>query len=430
MELDKIHSLFLKCSGACTDTRKVTDKSMFFALKGDNFNGNKYALQAIESGCKYAVVDEAEFALDDRFILVDNVLKTLQDLAHFHRMKFDIPLLGITGSNGKTTTKELIGAILDTSYKTLITQGNLNNHIGVPLTLLQLTKEHEIAVIEMGANKPGDIKELAEIAAPNHGLITNVGMAHIEGFESLEGVIKTKKELYDYILSVNGKIFINHEDELLNNIVPAPLLHITYGQEEEGYINGALAHLTPFIQFSWRTERYFSPIIETNLVGKYNFTNFLAAIAVGHYFEVDPHQINDALKDYKPTNNRSQVLKTNTNTIIVDCYNANPSSMLSALESFIEIENGRKISILGDMLELGNISKEEHQKTVDFLKENNMIAYLVGEEFGKTDTEFLKFENVDSLSDYLNADPLKYHMILLKGSRGIKLEKLIEAELI
>ena len=428
MDISNIHSKFLETSGTCTDTRNILNNSMFFALKGGNFNGNKYALKAIEDGCKYALVDEAKYAIDDRFILVEDVLKSLQTLANYHRNQFDIPLIGITGSNGKTTTKELIGAVLETTYKTLYTKGNLNNHIGVPLTLLELNNDHEVAIIEMGASKPGDIKELAEIAEPNYGIITNIGTAHIEGFGSLDGVINTKKELYDFILGAEGKIFINHEDKTLNEIVPKHLLHITYGEEEQSYIYGQLTKLTPFVHLAWRTSRYVSPIIETKLVGKYNFTNFLAAIAVGYYLDVDKNEINRALTDYTPSNNRSQVTTTESNMIIVDCYNANPSSMHSALESFKEIESGKRVAILGDMLELGNISMQEHQKTVDYLKAQNLSAYLVGAEFEKTTTDLLKFSNTEELVSYLSTHPISDSLVLIKGSRGIQLEKVLELE--
>jgi UDP-N-acetylmuramoyl-tripeptide--D-alanyl-D-alanine ligase len=426
MTIVAIHNQFLETTGPCTDTRNILLDSMFFALKGGNFNGNEFALKAIEDGCKYAIIDEKKYAIDDRFILVENVLKALQELANYHRKQFNIPVIGITGSNGKTTTKELIGAILETSYTTLYTKGNLNNHIGVPLTLLGLDKKHEVAIIEMGANKPGDIKELAEISEPNYGIITNIGTAHIEGFGSLEGVISTKKELYDFILKVEGKIFINQEDRLLNDIVPKPVSLITYGEQERSYVHGELTKLTPFVYFQWRTSKYVSPIIETKLVGKYNFTNFLAAIAIGLYLEVDKNKINKALTEYKPSNNRSQVTVTKNNTIIVDCYNANPSSMFSALESFKEIENGNKIAILGDMLELGDISQLEHQKTVDYLKEHALTAYLVGAEFEKTITNNAIFSSTKELISYLNSNSISDSLILLKGSRGIQLEKVLE----
>jgi UDP-N-acetylmuramoyl-tripeptide--D-alanyl-D-alanine ligase len=426
MNILDIHRQFIETTGPCTDTRNILLDGMFFALKGDNFNGNEYALKAIEDGCKYAIVDEKKYAIDNRFILVKDALESLQTLANHHRKQFEIPVIGITGSNGKTTTKELIGAILETTYKTLYTKGNLNNHIGVPLTLLELNKSHEIAIIEMGANKPGDIKELAEISEPNYGIITNIGTAHIEGFGSLEGVISTKKELYDFILKVEGKIFINQEDKLLSGISPKSISHITYGEQKRSHIYGELTKLTPFVHLAWRTNKYSSPVIETKLVGKYNFTNFLTAIAVGLYFNVDKNQINKALTEYKPSNNRSQVTVTKNNTIIVDCYNANPSSMFSALESFKEIENTNKLAILGDMLELGNISQLEHQKTVDYLEEHALAAFLVGPEFEKTNTNNTIFSTTEDLISYLKLNSISDSLILLKGSRGIQLEKVLE----
>ncbi len=423
--IEEIHVLFNSTTGVCTDTRKVEKDKMFFALKGDNFNGNKFAAKALEDGCKFAVIDEEEYAVNDRCILVQDVLKCLQELANYHRKQFDIPVIGITGSNGKTTSKELIGAVLETTYNVLVTQGNLNNHIGVPLTLLQLNEKHEIAIIEMGANKPGDIKELVEIAEPNHGLITNIGTAHIEGFGSFEGVLKTKSELYDWIEKVDGKIFINHDDPVLNSVCPQSLLHVTYGVDD-GYVKGKLTHLTPFVHFAYTNERYQSPVIETQLVGKYNFYNFLAAIAVGVYLEVDVHDINKALENYTPSNNRSQVTKTETNTVIVDCYNANPSSMKVALESFVEIENGKRIAILGDMLELGNISEEEHQNVLNFLEENNLDSYVVGAEFAKVTNAGNHFNSTTELLEHIKNNPIQNTLVLLKGSRGIKLEQVMD----
>ncbi|MEZ4921985.1 MAG: UDP-N-acetylmuramoyl-tripeptide--D-alanyl-D-alanine ligase [Crocinitomicaceae bacterium] len=412
----------MKSNGITTDTRKLDNGAIFFALKGANFNGNEFASKAIEEGCSYAVVDEQQYAVNEKCILVDNVLKTLQDLANFHRKQFDIPVLGITGSNGKTTTKELIGAVLAKKYNLLITEGNLNNHLGVPFTLLRLTAEHDFAVIEMGANKPGDIQELAEIAEPNYGIITNVGAAHIEGFGSLEGVIKTKTELYRWIDSVDGKIFVNAEDPTLIMHLP-DVENVTYGVER-GDVQGELLRLTPFVVLSWQKDGYRSPEIKTKLVGRYNFTNFLAAITIGDYFEIDRDDINHALEEYTPSNNRSQVQETDKNTLIVDCYNANATSMAAAINSFAEVEHSSKLAILGDMLELGPISQTEHQKIVDLLNEKKIEAILVGAEFSKTTSDFTHFNNVHDLIDsgivnYSN------QLILLKGSRGIKLEQLI-----
>lgn len=424
MNIEQLHQLFSDSKGICTDTRKIEAGTIFFALKGANFNGNEYAKNALDEGCIWAVVDEEKFAIDERFILVDDVLKWLQDLANFHRRQFDIPVIGITGSNGKTTSKELIGAVLEKKYKLLITQGNLNNHLGVPFTLLRLNKAHEIAVIEMGANKPGDIQELVEIAEPNYGIITNIGAAHIEGMGSLQGIIETKTALYRWIDRVQGKIFINAEDDILRLNRP-PVSCISYG-EEIGDIQGTLEKLTPFVNFSWKKEGYESPSITTHLVGRYNFTNFLAAVAIGDYFKVEPLAINEALEQYVPSNNRSQVTKTKRNTLIVDCYNANATSMKAALNSFFEVEHDQKMVILGDMLELGNISSQEHQRIIEMVKGRDVKVCLVGQEFGKVNQEFPCFSNWEALKNQIDLDGISDHLILLKGSRGIRLENLIE----
>lgn len=422
----ELHEIFLSTTGICKDTRNIIKDSLYIALKGANFNGNQFAEQALKDGCKFALIDEKEYAVDERFILVEDVLSTIQELARFHRRQFDIPVIGITGSNGKTTTKELIAATLEPKYEVLFTKGNLNNHIGVPLTLLRLTNEHEIAIIEMGANKPGDIKELVEIAEPQFGIITNIGTAHIEGFGNLEGVIKTKTELYDYLKQTNGKIFINNDDELLMKHAPINCVQISYG-EQKGYVRGVLHGLNPMVSFSWFTpDEYQSPILNTKLVGKYNFFNFIAAIAVAHFFEVDSSAINMAIENYIPTNNRSQIEKTENNTVIVDCYNANPTSMISALESFEAIKHSNKIAILGDMLELGDISETEHQNIVNWLNDNRIKAYLVGSEFKKVANGLEAFENVEALNKYISSNPIQDSLVLLKGSRGIQLEKCME----
>lgn len=424
MEIAQLHQLFLNANGICTDTRKIEKNALFFALKGDNFNGNKYANQAIENGCTYAIIDEEEFVINKNFILVDSVLETLQQLANFHRKQFSIPVIGITGSNGKTTTKELIGEVLKQKYNVLMTQGNFNNHLGVPFTLLNLNKTHEIAIIEMGANKRGDIKELADIAEPTHGIITNIGTAHIEGFGSRQGVIDTKTELYDCIENSNGTIFINNEDDTLKNRLPN-VETITYATKNAD-ITGKLIELTPFVNFKWESTHFESKIIKTNLVGEYNFTNFLAAIAIGVTFEVDNAKISQALGDYVPSNNRSQVQKTERNTLIVDCYNANPTSMQSAIHSFEMIKTDHKLLILGDMLELGHISDEEHQNIIIILERKNLTAILVGTEFSKQTSNFPTYLTTKELNENENLHQIKNHFILLKGSRGIKLESLIE----
>lgn len=421
MKIENLHKLFLEADGISTDTRKLKDNSIFFALKGDNFNGNQFAQQAISEGCSYAVIDEKEFALSDKFILVDDVLKTLQDLANFHRRQFHIPIIGITGSNGKTTTKELIGAVLSTTYNTLMTEGNLNNHLGVPFTLLRLNMDHEIAIIEMGASKPGDIKELAEIAEPTHGIITNIGAAHIEGFGSLEGVVRTKTELYKYIENKNGVLFYHSEDPILIANLPEKIQTISYG-ENIGMITGEITELNPLVNFIWREYDHESAEIKSHIVGKYNFTNFLAAIAIGRFFNVSHDAINEALSNYIPSNKRSQIEKTKRNTLIVDCYNANATSMMAALENFVAIPQEKKLVILGDMLELGPISKEEHQRIADYLGDKRMEVFLVGNEFGKTNTTFKKYAHVNDLISEKSLHNFSDYLILIKGSRGIKLE--------
>ena len=423
MKIEELYQLFLASDGVSTDTREIVPNTLFFALKGANFNGNSFANQAIEEGCSYAIVDEE--IEGNRIIKVDSVLQTLQDLANHHRKQFDIPVLGITGSNGKTTSKELIGAVLQTKYNLLITEGNLNNHLGVPFTLLRLTAEHDFAVIEMGANKPGDIKELVEIAEPTHGVITNIGAAHIEGFGSLEGVIRTKTEMYDFLEKENGVIFYNAEDEILAQKIPDVNEVIPYGGSA-GDVQGEVVKLDPFVYFKWNSESFQSEIIKTNLVGKYNFTNFLCAAAIGNYFGVEPLKIGVALKDYVPSNNRSQVQKTSKNTLIVDCYNANATSMAAAIESFEEVETGPKLAILGDMLELGQISQEEHLKVIQQTEAARIKTIFVGAEFQKAISGQLHFQSVQDLLDSKVLKGIEDYTVLLKGSRGIQLEKLIE----
>jgi UDP-N-acetylmuramoyl-tripeptide--D-alanyl-D-alanine ligase len=424
MTIEHLHTLFISSDGISTDTRKLKPNTIFFALKGENFNGNEYAAKAIEEGCSYAVVDEKKYAVSDQFILVENVLKTLQDLANYHRRIFNIPVIGITGSNGKTTTKELVGAVLGSTYNVLVTEGNLNNHLGVPFTLLRMNMDHEIAIIEMGASKPGDIKELCEIAAPTHGLITNIGAAHIEGFGSLENVIKTKTELYQYISQNNGIIFYNSSDAVLHDHLPKNVETVAYGPEK-GIVCGEIVALTPLVHFKWHELDYESPVVESHLVGSYNFTNFLAAISIGRFFEVPRDAVNTAISAYVPSNKRSQIEKTERNTLIVDCYNANATSMQAALENFVAIPQQNKLVILGDMLELGHISKDEHQKIADDLVGKEMEVILVGKEFSAINTSFKRYLTAQELIEKENLAARKDQLILIKGSRGIKLETII-----
>lgn len=422
--MEKLFELFYECTSICTDTRNIQPNSLFVALKGDYFNGNEFAVKAIESGAKYAIVDEVKFANNTQIFSVTDSLIFLQKLANYHRNKFDIPVIGITGSNGKTSTKELINAVLSKKYNTLCTIGNLNNHIGVPLTLLRLTKEHQIGIIEMGANKPGDIAELCDIAEPTHGIITNIGKAHLEGFINFEGVLKTKTELYASIQQKNGVLFACMDDVVLMNACknyPLPL--ITFGSDADALIVGELNYLDPFVHFSWHNHDYYSPTLHTHLVGKYNFNNFIAAIAFGNIFQVNPEDINSAIEGYIPQNNRSQVSKTEKNTVIVDCYNANPSSMKSALESFVEINQDGKMAILGDMLELGSEGISEHQEILTFCEENNVRYITVGPIFKTLNAQ--GFSRTQDLIDHWSSIALENNLILLKGSRGIALEKLL-----
>lgn len=419
--------LFYETSGVCTDTRSITKDSLFICLKGANFNGNTFAEDALKNGAKYVIVDEKEHQTNSNIFLVDDCLKFLQNLANYHRKKFSIPIIGITGTNGKTTTKELIAAVLEKEFNVLYTTGNLNNHIGVPLTLLNLNKSHQIAVIEMGANKPGDIKELVEIAEPTHGIITNMGKAHLEGFGSYEGVQKTKKELYDFIENQKGILFLNEDDEILKKHIPITIELYGYSSDSNHYVSGELIRMSPFIAMRWKHEEYLSPILETSMIGTYNYYNFLAAITVGVYFHIKYENINDALMNYVPSNNRSQIKKTDNNTLILDAYNANPTSMKNAIESFSKMESDDKFLILGDMYELGPTSYDEHLAVVNLVNSLNINAIYVGENFKQINNKANNFYiNKIELKESLITTPLKNKLILLKASRGIGLESIID----
>ena len=422
---NELFELFYSTTGIATDTRGIEKDSLFICLKGDNFNGNKFAEQALDKGAKYVIVDEIEYKTKENIFLVENSLEFLQKLANHHRNKFNIPIIGITGSNGKTSSKELINAVLVEKYNVLATIGNLNNHIGVPLTLLRLNKSHEIAIIEMGANKFKDIEELCNIAEPNYGIITNIGKAHLEGFINFEGVLKTKKELYDSILKKNGTIIINSDDEVLIKNAP-DVNKIKYGTSNEANIQGELINLSPFVEMKWKSENYRSELISTKMIGKYNFYNFLAAISFGIVFNIEPNKINKAIAEYTPDNKRSQIKKTDKNTLILDCYNANPSSMTNALESFSQISQPNKIAIIGDMLELGEEAIKEHQNILDLTNQLNINVITVGPIFESINKDSLKFSNTLNAQEYLKINSIKECLILLKGSRGIGLEKLEE----
>lgn len=427
MNSSKIYSLFKKYPVVITDTRKIVPNSIFFALKGDNFNGNKFALQALEKGCKYAVVDEAEYALDDRFILVSNTLIALQDLGREHRRHLGIPILAITGTNGKTTTKELTNEVLKRKYNTVSTVGNLNNHIGVPLTLLSMNKETEFGIVEMGANHPGEIRLLCEIAEPDFGIITNVGKAHLEGFGSFQGVKQTKKELYDFLAKTNGKVFVNSENSHLKEMLNTQEC-ITYGNSENDFSKAKFLQAEPYLVLELRSS-IGKLYVKTKLIGAYNFENALAAVTVGRYFQIEDVEIKSALESYMPNNNRSQLKKTERNVLFLDAYNANPSSMKVAVENFASMSFKNKVVILGDMLELGSDSSKEHIDLLNLLEARGMEnVILVGSIFSDLNTcpHFKTFKSTIELIEELKKVNFSNQYILIKGSRGIQLEKIVE----
>ena len=425
MSIIYLYDLFIHNSQITTDSRNCPKGSIFFALKGDKFDGNQYAGKALASGCVYAVIDNPDYYIGERTILVDNVLKTLQQLAHHHRKVLGLPIIGITGTNGKTTTKELLAAVLSTKFNLLYTEGNFNNHIGVPLTLLRLTHDHEMAVIEMGASHPGDIKELVDIVHPNYGIITNVGRAHLEGFGSFEGVIRTKGELYDYIRRSKGKIFIKKENEYLQSIAKG-IEQITYGNGDDAFASGQVVSCDPFLVFNWKQQGKLHTV-ETHMIGSYNLDNVLAAVAVGRFFKIPAERISRAIAAYEPTNNRSQFKKTDNNELIIDAYNANPSSMKVALDNFITMPVQPKAIILGDMRELGPTSDELHAEVVEQIKKGQFDkVFLCGEHFSKVGKEFSPFATTEAMVEELRKQPLKGYHILIKGSHSMGLEKLAD----
>lgn len=425
MSIIDLYDLFIHNPQITTDSRNCPKGSIFFALKGDKFDGNQYAGKALASGCAYAVIDNPDYYIGERTILVDNVLKTLQQLAHHHRKVLGLPIIGITGTNGKTTTKELLAAVLSTKFNLLYTEGNFNNHIGVPLTLLRLTHDHEMAVIEMGASHPGDIKELVDIVHPNYGIITNVGRAHLEGFGSFEGVIRTKGELYDYIRRSKGKIFIKKENEYLQSIAKG-IEQITYGNGDDAFASGQVVSCDPFLVFNWKQQGKLHTV-ETHMIGSYNLDNVLAAVAVGRFFKIPAERISRAIAAYEPTNNRSQFKKTENNELIIDAYNANPSSMKVALDNFITMPVQPKAIILGDMRELGPTSDELHAEVVEQIKKGQFDkVFLCGEHFSKVGKEFSPFATTEAMVEELRKQPLKGYHILIKGSHSMGLEKLAD----
>lgn len=430
METAELYKICQEHPVITTDSRDCPEGSIFVALKGASFNGNKFATEAIRKGCAYAIVDEAEYATDERCILVDDCLRTYQQLARRHRRMFDIPVIGITGTNGKTTTKELVSAVLGKKYNVLFTQGNFNNDVGVPKTLFRISGEHDIAVVEMGASHPGDIKVLVETAEPNFGIITNVGRAHLLGFGSFEGVVRTKGELYDYLRDKAGsEVFIDSDNGHLMKIAGGLKL-IKYGTSEHDgglSVRGEVTACNPFLKFRWRAGGGVWHTVETHLIGAYNISNMLAAVTVGRRFGVSDEMICDALADYVPSNNRSQLEVTEHNRLVVDAYNANPTSMMAALTNFRDMNVSPKMAILGSMGELGDASMEEHQKIADFIAETGLDdIWLVGEEFGKIDTPLRKFHDVNEVKAEIKRKMPQGYYILIKGSNSQRLYELPE----
>lgn len=425
MDIAKIHSLFLSCKSVSIDTRKIESNSLFVAIKGDRFDANTFANEALEKGASYVIIDNEDYYIDERTILVTDCLCTLQELAQFHRAYLKLPIIALTGSNGKTTTKELIQVVLSRKYQTKATVGNLNNHIGVPLTLLSFTKETEIGIVEMGANHKKEIEFLCEIAKPDYGYITNFGKAHLEGFGGVGGVIEGKSEMYHYLLQNDKLAFVNLEDPIQVEKT-ADLKLFSFGVKRmNAAVNIASIKANPFVVIS-----YSDVVIASHLIGLYNANNINAAICIGKFFEVDDLSIKAALEGYVPENNRSQLLTKGTNQIILDAYNANPSSMAVAIENFLQLDSPNKILILGDMFELGAESKKEHQEIIDLLlKEKTVKCYFIGEAYYlcKVDnSDFQFYESFDSFSADLKNVEIENGTILIKGSRGMALERTLE----
>ncbi|WP_308270084.1 UDP-N-acetylmuramoyl-tripeptide--D-alanyl-D-alanine ligase [Prevotella sp.] len=444
MEISELYKIFTEHPVVTTDSRDCPAGSLFFALKGASFNGNKFASVALDKGCAYAIVDEREYATDPRCLLVDDCLHTLQQLALMHRRTLGTRIIGITGTNGKTTTKELTAAVLQEKYNVLYTAGNFNNDIGVPKTLLRLKPEHEVAVVEMGASHPGDIKTLVDIVEPDYAIITNVGRAHLQGFGSFEGVIRTKGELYDFMrenrfasatnnapVQPERTVFIDNDNPHLNSIANGlRLVHYGCADADNLYVQGRVTGCEPTLNFEWKSETEATWYgVNTHLIGTYNIANMLAAATIGLYFGVSAQQINHALSGYVPSNNRSQFEQTKDNRLIVDAYNANPTSMAAALDNFAQIKAEHKMVIIGDMKELGVVSHDEHQKIVDMLKALNIeTVWLVGAEFEHCDTpqSFCLFDNVEQVKEAIAADKPHGKYILVKGSNSTKLFELPE----
>jgi UDP-N-acetylmuramoyl-tripeptide--D-alanyl-D-alanine ligase len=425
MTINTIHSLFLECSTVSIDTRKINENCLFIALKGENFDANTFAKEALDKGAKYVIIDNPNFYINEKTILVENSLKTLQELSKLHREYLGVPIIALTGSNGKTTTKELIHVVLSKKYNTIATIGNLNNHIGVPLTILRFTKETEIGIVEMGANHQKEIEFLCNIAQPDYGYITNFGKAHLEGFGGIEGVIKGKSEMYDYLNEKNKLAIVNLDDEIQNEKT-INLKRFTFSINKTNSdikINSVEANPMVKIHFE-------DLCINSNLIGFYNTNNINAAITIGKYFKISNELIKEAIENYIPENNRSQLIHKNGNEIILDAYNANPSSMTAAISNFLQLEKNNKIAILGDMFELGSESLVEHKKVVALLQnEPKITSYLIGKDFFANQIESRNitfFENFSSFEKYLNHNKPSNALLLIKGSRGMALEKSLE----
>lgn len=422
MTVEKLHRLFLKYPNVCTDTRKIVKDCIFFALTGDNFNGNEFAQKAIKNGASYAIIDQEKYNISNKTILANNVLETLQELSTYHRHYCNTKIIALTGSNGKTTTKELINVVLSKKYKTVATKGNLNNHIGVPLTLLSITKKTEIAIVEMGANHLGEIAFLCNMAQPDFGYITNFGKAHLEGFGSLEGVVKGKSELYEYLITHEKSIFLNADDPIQLEKLGDHIKKMGYSTSNHKFYPIEFLDANPFV-----TLRFEETTVTSQLIGSYNFTNCCAAILMGKYFNVPLKDIKNAIEDYSPKNNRSQIITKNGHHIILDAYNANPSSMEAALENFNEIKNENKILFLGDMFELGEHTVMEHQNIADLISKMSFEkVYLIGKNFYKTRTSYQKFKSFDDLEKALKKNTVEKSTVLIKGSRGMALERILD----
>ena len=425
MTIEELYQIYLTYPTIETDTRKIKKDNLFFALKGPNFNGNNYAKEALNAGASYCICDERTNMEDTRIIFVDDVLNTLQQLAKYHRMQFNIPFIAITGSNGKTTTKELVHEVLTSTYKCYTTKGNLNNHIGVPLTILSIKKDAEIAVIEMGANHQQEIESYCVYTMPTHGLITNCGKAHLEGFGGEEGIKKGKGELYNYILHTNGTIFINNDYEYLHQMSVAIKNKISYGTSDATYVGEAKAG-GHFLEVSIKKGADIENI-KTQLAGNYNLPNVMSAVCIGKYFDVADDKIKKALESYTPTNSRSQLLQKDTNTILLDAYNANPSSMKVAIENFAEMEGENKVVILGGMMELGEESLTEHANLVELLAKYSWKQVVVaGKDFMNLPSSILHFDNASQIAAWFKEQRFTNTTILIKGSRSMAMEKVLE----